>query len=484
MLIDTSIEWISAERSERVDPSASRRARDEARFSLEAKVAASVEARLQVVEEAVLELNQDLMAAASQLRQIQAEPRGFELEKAAFRRVMDLEEDLTLVVTEVELRLRHLSGHLNQDVATDVFDWPRRRRAIEGAYGGVHVVGTQENRIGSCCHPPPNQTRHRMTEGFCFEYKNTFISFSDLDEQAMPKKRAVSVPPYLGFTCPEEVEETSSGDDKYQYVSTLFKRSEQLAMHEKGTKHGDSIAPHLEVCSTASPLEGVSCKSSEPHPASVHLARDDEESTPRAGRAARTAARGGDLNPGSVGHPEVCNRPCIFFAAGNCQNGEGCPYCHLDHAHRPPHLDKKQRMMMLALHPFHGEEAAELLSLVKEWEERCQMVEGAVNEQSKREFMKLHYFLRKLTYTGLVGLAIRHFETLPLQHHPDCRGFPERITEALKQIRQKLAGVEGEEVVLVRLRRRRLRLFSRLWAGLRRTFLRQTWQEFTAAATC
>ena len=50
---------------------------------------------------------------------------------------------------------------------------------------------------------------------------------------------------------------------------------------------------------------GVSCKSSEPHPASVHLARDDEESTPRAGRAARTAARGGDLNPGSVGHPEA-----------------------------------------------------------------------------------------------------------------------------------------------------------------------------------
>ncbi|CAK8986746.1 unnamed protein product [Durusdinium trenchii] len=319
-----------------------------------------------------------------------------------------------------------------------------------------------------------------MTEGFCFEYKNTFISFSDLDEQAMPKKRAVSVPPYLGFTCPEEVEETSSGDDKYQYVSTLFKRSEQLAMHvrqskrrnpdkmpfveEKGTKHGDSIAPHLEVCSTASPLEGVSCKSSEPHPASVHLARDDEESTPRAGRAARTAARGGDLNPGSVGHPEVCNRPCIFFAAGNCQNGEGCPYCHLDHAHRPPHLDKKQRMMIAKLSQsavlkllgallddraragHFSEEAAELLSLVKEWEERCQMVEGAVNEQSKREFMKLHYFLRKLTYTGLVGLAIRHFETLPLQHHPDCRGFPERITEALKQIRQKLAGaIEGSK---------------------------------------
>lgn len=32
----------------------------------------------------------------------------------------------------------------------------------------------------------------------------------------------------------------------------------------------------------------------------------------------------------------------------------------------------------------------------------------------------------KLTYTGLVGLAIRHFETLPLQHHPDCRGGEKR----------------------------------------------------------
>ncbi|CAK8986718.1 unnamed protein product, partial [Durusdinium trenchii] len=179
---EQELRMVQAERSERVDPSASRRARDEARFSLEAKVAASVEARLQVVEEAVLELNQDLMAAASQLRQIQAEPRGFELEKALDQRVMDLEEDLTLVVTEVELRLRHLSGHLNQDVATDVFDWPRRRRAIEGAYGGVHVVGTQENRIGSWCSRVGAQSHRGEVEPPIEVKKTSIIPSQELEE--------------------------------------------------------------------------------------------------------------------------------------------------------------------------------------------------------------------------------------------------------------------------------------------------------------
>jgi len=47
-------------------------------------------------------------------------------------------------------------------------------------------------------------------------------------------------------------------------------------------------------------------------------------------------------NPGSVGHPELCTRPCLYFAAGSCPKSE-CEFCHLDHKKRPARLDKRHR---------------------------------------------------------------------------------------------------------------------------------------------
>jgi len=38
--------------------------------------------------------------------------------------------------------------------------------------------------------------------------------------------------------------------------------------------------------------------------------------------------------PGTSGHPapsQVCRRPCIYFLAGHCANGNQCTYCHLPH---------------------------------------------------------------------------------------------------------------------------------------------------------
>mmetsp|Transcript_75433 Transcript_75433/g.164564 ORF Transcript_75433/g.164564 Transcript_75433/m.164564 type:complete len:370 (-) Transcript_75433:181-1290(-) len=51
-------------------------------------------------------------------------------------------------------------------------------------------------------------------------------------------------------------------------------------------------------------------------------------------------------NPGSLGHPELCMRPCIYFATGGCSNGESCEYCHMGHPKRPVHLDKRHREML------------------------------------------------------------------------------------------------------------------------------------------
>eukprot|EP00928_Gymnodinium_smaydae_P095165 TRINITY_DN8138_c0_g3_i2.p1 TRINITY_DN8138_c0_g3~~TRINITY_DN8138_c0_g3_i2.p1 ORF type:complete len:507 (+),score=88.26 TRINITY_DN8138_c0_g3_i2:112-1521(+) len=46
---------------------------------------------------------------------------------------------------------------------------------------------------------------------------------------------------------------------------------------------------------------------------------------------------------GSLGHPEMCSRPCIFFASRTCANGDSCGYCHLPHDVRTANLDKKGR---------------------------------------------------------------------------------------------------------------------------------------------
>eukprot|EP00747_Dinoflagellata_sp_TGD_P151759 gnl/TRDRNA2_/TRDRNA2_177241_c0_seq13.p1 gnl/TRDRNA2_/TRDRNA2_177241_c0~~gnl/TRDRNA2_/TRDRNA2_177241_c0_seq13.p1 ORF type:complete len:341 (+),score=57.53 gnl/TRDRNA2_/TRDRNA2_177241_c0_seq13:71-1093(+) len=54
---------------------------------------------------------------------------------------------------------------------------------------------------------------------------------------------------------------------------------------------------------------------------------------------------------GSVGHPELCSRPCLYYAAGKCVNGNACRFCHEPHPDRAHHLDKHHRQMLKAM-PF------------------------------------------------------------------------------------------------------------------------------------
>jgi hypothetical protein len=48
-------------------------------------------------------------------------------------------------------------------------------------------------------------------------------------------------------------------------------------------------------------------------------------------------------NPGSIGHPELCTRPCLYFAEGSCTNPNECEFCHIFHPRRPARLDKRHR---------------------------------------------------------------------------------------------------------------------------------------------
>ena len=72
---------------------------------------------------------------------------------------------------------------------------------------------------------------------------------------------------------------------------------------------------------------------------------------------------GGLWNQG-LGHPEMCTRPCLFFAAGQCQNRESCEFCHLPHNRRPTHLDKRNRELLKS---FSSEEKlATILPILSE----------------------------------------------------------------------------------------------------------------------
>eukprot|EP00931_Biecheleriopsis_adriatica_P044697 TRINITY_DN2558_c2_g1_i1.p1 TRINITY_DN2558_c2_g1~~TRINITY_DN2558_c2_g1_i1.p1 ORF type:complete len:404 (+),score=53.80 TRINITY_DN2558_c2_g1_i1:1-1212(+) len=56
-----------------------------------------------------------------------------------------------------------------------------------------------------------------------------------------------------------------------------------------------------------------------------------------------------ELSVGSLGHPELCSRPCIFFPLGQCTKGSSCHYCHQEHASRSAHLDKRNRNVLQSL---------------------------------------------------------------------------------------------------------------------------------------
>ncbi|CAJ1423235.1 unnamed protein product, partial [Effrenium voratum] len=61
---------------------------------------------------------------------------------------------------------------------------------------------------------------------------------------------------------------------------------------------------------------------------------------------------------GSLGHPELCGRPCVRYAYGNCVKGRECGFCHMRHDKPKLQLDKGQRQC------FESLEEAEVLTLL------------------------------------------------------------------------------------------------------------------------
>ncbi|CAE7439601.1 nipblb [Symbiodinium natans] len=121
---------------------------------------------------------------------------------------------------------------------------------------------------------------------------------------------------------------------------------------------------------------------------------------------------------GSHGHPELCHRPCLYFARGNCQSGYECRYCHLSHEERPIVLDKSQReaarllskAQMLSLLVPHLSRVAEEKGLTDKVTEILlfasqQLIDAGSPEPATAKLeRKLRKALRKMSFSGLLGL--------------------------------------------------------------------------------
>jgi hypothetical protein len=138
-------------------------------------------------------------------------------------------------------------------------------------------------------------------------------------------------------------------------------------------------------------------------------------------------------NPGSVGHPQLCSRACLYFSLGKCTNGMTCDFCHAPHSKRATHLDKRHREMLRCMdfsERFHhiypilksklqalevSEDVIEFLETLNEMAgPRVQSVISTVMQQAEgkkkcKEVRTLQVALRFLSVRSLLTL---------LQHAP------------------------------------------------------------------
>lgn len=148
---------------------------------------------------------------------------------------------------------------------------------------------------------------------------------------------------------------------------------------------------------------------------------------------------------GSVGHPELCHRPCIYFAFGHCENGSACGYCHMEHQEKPIKLDKQQRamvhclskpqvlaIMLRYLKPIAARQgfelqAAEVVQLVeREFALHGHHADEALAEIPEKVMKKLSKTLDRMRFSGILGLASQEQIGYPFRQH---------MIEALERLR-------------------------------------------------
>ena len=229
------------------------------------------------------------------------------------------------------------------------------------------------------------------------EYRNTFIDVKeDFEEMGSSRARAQSSPPGRVRRISFSLEAASEEDAMRSYVGTLSQKTADLMKLQD------------ETPTTA-------CSSSPKSPMSPEVLEVEPEHPP-------ILAEFFPLLPsqGSLGHPEVCRRPCIYFIAGHCENGNACAYCHMEHTEKTPKLDKRQRTIIqalsrpqllgLVLHFCRSkaeqagflEEAAEILGMLAQESAGARPLSQMVSD---RDLRNLHKTLGRMNFSNLIGLV-------------------------------------------------------------------------------
>ncbi|CAE8630225.1 unnamed protein product [Polarella glacialis] len=308
-------------------------------------------------------------------------------------------------------------------------------------------------------------------------YRSTFIDVIEPHQQAHVKTRSQSVPANRAAPACDDLELCS-------YVSSLGQRAEQLAVLSRRCSETvmaavskDALAHQdVDTCSTASPTSSPNTRTSTSDASSCtprmltsmfnHLPDSETVPVPPALLP----------NPGSMAHPELCRRPCIYFATGSCANGSACRYCHLSHEHRPSHLDRRHRDLLRNLSEAEclalllpvlrcraestglAAEAVEVLALLEDKAVACAATSEASRAAASRaaasraatvatspqhKLSKLSAALRKMPFSTVLGMALSGATGCEKKHEEDLAAMGGSVDQlllgAVDRMRARLA---------------------------------------------
>jgi hypothetical protein len=192
------------------------------------------------------------------------------------------------------------------------------------------------------------------SETSALSFKWTFIGIEEGKEVKV--KRSSSEPPKKGLCL---LDNSDLFESDKSYVEALWSRASKLqsATPTNSTTH-DSTSDNessIDTFDEKSDIKGATSRTREEEHNMKFLgitqcpaSPDIHASTGFNMCMVSKQAPGKDqamsrCNTGSIGHPEFCNRPCIFFPVGQCASSKDCNFCHGQHPHRLPHLDKINR---------------------------------------------------------------------------------------------------------------------------------------------
>eukprot|EP00928_Gymnodinium_smaydae_P083402 TRINITY_DN6663_c0_g1_i3.p1 TRINITY_DN6663_c0_g1~~TRINITY_DN6663_c0_g1_i3.p1 ORF type:complete len:592 (-),score=86.45 TRINITY_DN6663_c0_g1_i3:621-2297(-) len=108
---------------------------------------------------------------------------------------------------------------------------------------------------------------------------------------------------------------------------------------------------------------------------------------------------------GSLGHPELCARPCVFAATGQCERGLSCDFCHMPHEKRTVHLDKKGRDALKRM--THEERVVAILPVV-----RTKIMHMKLDHGLQQDIANILNTMQPLTYTSDVVYSMQKMQRI------------------------------------------------------------------------